>query len=276
MRVALHIPPACSNEQLARSVQRAASLDFKAVQISPLSLTVPIESERLRRILETNHLEISVHIGGIWDARKFAFSEEECAKTRKQIHYGIELCTEISSKLVSFHPPLFAINDTVNEKLLLKAKTRFYSLVEKEAVYADRLHVRLALESFCYYPFIFEGLNDFECFVESFPSEKLGVLLDVGHIYQMRINIEEAVQVFKNRLLDVHVHDATLEEDYRKATHLPLRKGSINFPRFINVLREIGYSRWLTLEVKGDEKETVESKEYLENLINGLSKHQEN
>ena len=73
--------------------------------------------------------------------------------------------------------------------------------------------------------------------------------------------------MFKLRLLNIHIHDATLEKDYQKATHLPIGKGTINLPDIINLLREVGYEGWLTLEIRGSEKEIVESKEYLEKLI---------
>jgi sugar phosphate isomerase/epimerase len=168
---------------------------------------------------------------------------------------------------VSVHPPFFATESLVSEKLQFRAKMRFLELLEEEVDFASRNHIKVALESFCYYPFIFEGLNDFAQFVSKFPSEKLGVLLDVGHVYQVGINLSEAVHVFAERLLDVHVHDATLERDYRKATHLPTGKGTIDFPVFINLLREVGYDGWLTLEIRGSEKEILDSKEYLENLI---------
>jgi inosose dehydratase len=125
----------------------------------------------------------------------------------------------------------------------------------------------MALESFCYYPFIFENLRDFAQFVSTFPSNELGVLLDLGHLYQAGISLPEAVDLFKNRLLDTHVHDATLERDFRKATHLPIGMGEMDFQEIIDILREVGYDGWLTLEIRGNEKEIAESKGYLEKLI---------
>jgi sugar phosphate isomerase/epimerase len=117
------------------------------------------------------------------------------------------------------------------------------------------------------HPFIFEDLNDFAQFVSKFPYAKLGVLLELGHLYQVGINLSEAINVFKHRLVDVHVHDATLEKDYKKATHLPIGKGTINFSNVIQRLKEIKYDKWLTLEIRGSEKEIAESKEHLERLI---------
>lgn len=72
-----------------------------------------------------------------------------------------------------------------------------------------------------------------------FRLEELSVLLDVGHLYQARICLSEAVHVFKGRLVDVHVYDATLGKDYRKATHLPIGKGAIDFSILIRLLRAV-------------------------------------
>ncbi len=83
----------------------------------------------------------------------------------------------------------------------------------------------------------------------------------------MGIDLSEAVHLFTHRLLDVHVHDATSQKDFRKATHLPIGKGTINFPDFTNLLREVGYDGWLTLEIRGNEREITESKKYLEDII---------
>jgi sugar phosphate isomerase/epimerase len=73
--------------------------------------------------------------------------------------------------------------------------------------------------------------------------------------------------MFKGRLVDVHVHDATLEKDYRKATHLPLGKGDIDFRNLVKCLREVHYDGWLTLEIRASEEEIEESRKYLEGLL---------
>jgi len=259
--------PPHSNDELVRFVRKAALLGFKAVQIGPLKDYVPIEGEDLKRVLDSLNIERNVHVGGIYDAKKLALTEEECAKAQKEIHYGIRLSKKISSTLVSIHPPFFATGNKPDRGLLLKARTRFLKLLKEEVDYASRNRIKVALESFCYHPFIFEDLNDFTQFVSKFASEKLGVLLDIGHLYQMGIDLSEAIHLLKHRLLDVHVHDATLEKEVRKATHLPIGKGTIDFLHLANLLQEAGYDGWLTLEIRGTEKEIVESKEHLESLI---------
>lgn len=275
MIVALHTAPEGffktapphSNDELHRFVRKAASLGFKTAQIGPLHDFVHIEGEFFRGVLDSLGMARNVHVGGSYDAREFATAEEEIAKARRQIHYGINLCREVGSKLVSIHPPFFAATNEIDTKLLSKARARFLQMLWDEVSLASRSHVRIALESFCYPPFIFEGLQDFLQFVSEFPLEKLGVLLDVGHVYQVGIDVFEAASLFRHRLLDVHVHDAKLDGDFRRATHLPLGKGTVSFPDFIAHLGECRYEGCLTLEVRGSEREIVESKVYLENLI---------
>lgn len=275
MIVALHTAPKGffkanaphSNGELVSFVQKSDSLGFKAVQIGPLEDYVRINVARLKKILDGLSIERSVHVGGIYDAERFALTETEYAKVWKQIRYGIMLCKGISSTLVSIHPPFFTERSKMSEELLAKAQTRFLKLAKDAAKFASQNSVKIALESFCYHPFIFRGLNDFAQFLSKFPSEKLGVLLDVGHLYQIGISLCEAVLTFKSRLLDIHVHDATREKNYKKATHLPVGKGTINFPDFVECLRGVGYDGWLTLEIRGTEEEIVESKQHLEHLI---------
>lgn len=259
--------PPYSNDELLRAVRKASSLGFEAVQIGPLGNFVPIEGRRLRTVLDHLNIERNVHVGGLYDAEKFASTQEEYVRARKEMHHGVMLCKKIGSTLVSIHPPFFATGSVVNEELQFTAKMRFLELVKEEVDFASRNHVKVALESFCYPPFIFEGLNDFAEFVSKFPSGKLGVLLDVGHVYQVGIDLSDAVHTLEDRLLDIHVHDATRDKDYRKATHLPIGKGSINFRDFSDLLLEVGYDGWLTLEVRGGEKEVVQSKQFLEGLL---------
>jgi sugar phosphate isomerase/epimerase len=99
--------PPYSNNGLLRFVRKAASLGFKAVQIGPLRNFISIEGDRLRRILHSLNIERNVHVGGLYNARKYALTEEEFTRAKEQIHYGITLCKEISSTLISIHPPFF-------------------------------------------------------------------------------------------------------------------------------------------------------------------------
>lgn len=280
MLVALHSSPKgffkssppYNADELFGLVEKAALLGFRCFQIGPTSSFTNIDGDRLRTILDKYGMERNVHVGGLYDAEKFVVSEEERNKAQKDLHRGIELSKEISSSLVSFHPP-FSKSESSGEAFSSRAKMPFLKLIEEEADFASDMGIKMALESFCYPPFIFNGLDDFMQFVSNFPPTELGILLEVGHLYQARFNLDEAIQTFRHRLLDVHVHDATHQKDFRKATHLPIGKGTIDFSQLVRTLNEVKYERWLTLEIYGNDKEIIESMEYLENLVKQLTKN---
>jgi sugar phosphate isomerase/epimerase len=259
--------PPHSNDELLKLVRKTASLGFRAIEIGPLANYLPIEGRRLRTVLDELNLERSVHVGGLFDATKFALTEEEYRRAEQQLRLGVELSEEIGSTTVSVHPPYFAAGNNTHQELLSKARSRYLQLLKRQVELAHRDKVKVAIESFCYPPFIFKNINDFASFIHQFPPEKLGVLSDIGHLYQVGISLSQSVSMFKDRLVDLHIHDATLEKNYKKATHLPIGKGTIDFSNLITLLREAHYDRWLTLEIHGDEKEVLESKQHLETLL---------
>jgi len=254
--------PPHAEDELLRLVRKAASMGFRCFEVGPLCDFAHIDGKRLKSVLSQYGLKSCVHVGGLYDAERFAKTKEEYGRMQAEIHRGVELCREIDSQLVSLHPP-FSVAKSVQDKTFVSAaKARFLRIIEEELEFACSNKIKLALESFCYPPFIFEGLQDFAQFVSHFPSAEFGVLLEVGHLYQAKFSLDKATRAFKGRLLDVHIHDATLETDFRKATHLPIGKGTIDFHNLISILHRANYDGWLTLEIHGNENEVVKSKQF--------------
>jgi len=275
MHVALHSAPLgffkskppYPNSELLRLVQKAAALGFKCFQIGPLWNFPKIEAKELKRALDRCGLEANVHVGGIYDAVKFATTEKEYVRVKNEIHAGIELCRAISSGLVSIHPPFFTTRKPEDRTVSSNARSRFFELVSRELEAASKMRIKLALESFCYPPFIFNGLRDFMRFVSRFSSNELGVLLETGHLFNAGFDVDEAISMFKRVLFDVHIHDAKVREDFAEATHLPLRLGDMDFAHLIKQLQGVGYDGWLTLEIDGNEKQIMENRLFLESLL---------
>lgn len=259
--------PPFGEEDLYRIIREAASREFKAFQYGPFEAFPNYSAERLRQTLDELGLKRSVHFGGIYEASNFSLDSAECRRAFCHIEKGIELCREIGSDLLAFHPPFFKDKRHSNERTISRAKAGLSQLVGESLPRALSVGVRLALESFCYPPFIFDGLEDFDRFVDEFPSSQFGVVLEVGHLYQRGLSPVKAIELFSERLFDVHVHDATREEDFRTATHLPIGEGEINFQAVVTCLRRAGYCGFLTLEVRGSMSEVVESKKRLEEIV---------
>jgi sugar phosphate isomerase/epimerase len=259
--------PPYGNKELEELIQKASLWGFKGFQVGPLWKLKSINGKQLKSFLDKFEMQRNVHLGGLYNAAKLSKKGKESNKTMRELCEGILLCRQISSDLMSFHPPFF-IKPYQKEEVLLKTRDVFLELIDRALDFAGNQGIRLALESFCYPPFIFRGLNDFMEFISHFPSNKLGVLMDVGHLYQAKIDLKKAINVFKSRLFDIHIHDATRQNNFRIATHLPIGKGTINFDRLIDDLQRIEYNGWLTLEIKGTRKEIIQSKDTLENLLN--------
>jgi sugar phosphate isomerase/epimerase len=258
--------PPHGNYELLGLMRKSAVLGFRAIEVGPLVDYAQIDGKGLKEVLDELRMRRSVHVGGLFDASKFASSEEEYDRMKQQMCRGVTLGSEIAANLVSVHPPFFSTEDQSAE-LRLKARKRFLGLLKEQADFARSNDIKLALESFCYPPFIFEDMNAFVQFASNFRSERLGIVLDAGHLYQAGISLSCAVQMFKDRLVDVHVHDATLEKDYRRATHLPIGKGDMDFRNLVKCLQEVYYDGSLTLEIRASEEEIEESKKYLEALL---------
>jgi hypothetical protein len=99
-------PPYDANE-LFSLVEKASNLGFRCFQIGPTSSFNDIDGNRLKNVLEKYGMERNVHVGGLYDAEKLVFSQEERNRVRRDLHVGIKLSREVSSSLVSFHPPFF-------------------------------------------------------------------------------------------------------------------------------------------------------------------------
>jgi len=261
-------PPFGEND-LYRLVREAASLGFKAFQIGPLENFPNYDVKRLRRLLDELGLERNVHLGGVYDAQAFSFGSKTYQKALDDVGKGVKLCLDIGSNLLAFHPPFFSGQVVSGERKVVvsKAKDGLRQLIHKSLKLVLNREVRLALESFCYPPFVFDGLHDFNSFVREFSPSKFGIVLEVGHLHNKGIDLSEAVSLFGDRLFDVHVHDATWNDDYKKATHLPIGKGDVDFQSLVEALRGVNYDGWLTLEIRGSISDIVESKKKLEKLI---------
>jgi hypothetical protein len=133
MKIALHgapegffkSTPPHSKTELFRLVQKAASLHFRCFEIGPLWSFAEIDAWSLKTVLDHFEMERSVHVGGLYDAKKFALTEEECNRFQQELHSGIELCEGLSSQLVSFHPPFFSIKTTLEKEICLEQGPTF-------------------------------------------------------------------------------------------------------------------------------------------------------
>lgn len=80
------------------------------------------------------------------------------------------------------------------------------------------------------------------------PLPDVGLHLDIGHCNLLveSNTVESILQQYGNRLRHVHLHD---NKGGSADLHLPLGTGSVDTPRCIRALRQVGYDGTITLEV---------------------------
>ena len=92
---------------------------------------------------------------------------------------------------------------------------------------------------------------------------KNSITFDVGHWLIQDYDVYKLVEKYANRIANIHIHDVVDGED-----HKPLGTGVLDVEKFLNVLREVKYNNYLTVEVVSDVKDTISSFQILKRLIN--------
>ena len=79
---------------------------------------------------------------------------------------------------------------------------------------------------------------------------RLGICLDIGHDFRAGSDPIKDLKRYDKRVFDIHLKDVT---EGTKAGHaIELGRGAIDFPRFVKMLRKVGYKGSLSLEYEKD------------------------
>lgn len=86
--------------------------------------------------------------------------------------------------------------------------------------------------------------------LEEIPNPRLGVTLDTGYLYYLRIPVSALLEITGDRLYHVHLRDATRTDPYRAIGH-----GEVHFPAVFRTLKAHGYTGALSLELYRTEQQ---------------------
>ncbi|MDE1870103.1 MAG: sugar phosphate isomerase/epimerase [Candidatus Micrarchaeota archaeon] len=131
--------------------------------------------------------------------------------------------------------------------------------------FAKTKNLRLMLENVPPRKYGMPSLKGFSKVIEGTPG--LMVHLDIPHAFiegGMR-GIAEYIDRFSDKVVHLHMHDNHGKQD----EHLPLGKGSINFPKVAKLLKKIDYDSTITLEVFTSNKDAAKSAKYLKRIWEG-------
>ena len=109
--------------------------------------------------------------------------------------------------------------------------------------------------------------------IEDIGSDNLGINLDPANlILYGKANPVDALKVFGEYVKDIHAKDGCYPTDGKNpGQEVPIGEGMVNFPVFIEKIKDIGYDGTLIIEreITGEQqtKDILSAKKYLEALI---------
>ena len=86
-------------------------------------------------------------------------------------------------------------------------------------------------------------------------DRRVGICLDIGHTQRAGVDPSEAAEMYKDRLLDVHIKDVTQAD--AEGTTVEIGRGVIDIPRFLKTLLAIHYQGCAALEFEKDGKDPL-------------------
>jgi sugar phosphate isomerase/epimerase len=82
---------------------------------------------------------------------------------------------------------------------------------------------------------------------------RIGMCLDIGHDLRNGCDPVEDLRKYHTRVFDVHIKDVT--DSSKAGTGIELGRGKIDFPAFVQALREVNYTGACSLEYEKDMKD---------------------
>jgi len=164
-------------------------------------------------------------------------SEREKALTL--LRQGLELAADLGAQVLLVIPavarPTTPYRDTYRLAL---------SSIRSSARWAEDLGVKIGIENvwnrFLYDPLIFR------MFIEEVGSESVGLYFDVGNVIEIS-PFEHWLEILGDMILMVHAKDYDFRERGPSGFR-PVGRGSVDWPRFIRGLRDVGYKGFINVE----------------------------
>ena len=271
----------CFKSNLNESIELAKKLGFSGIQIyattgefSPQVLTEEKKQEIKNKLNECG-LEISALCG---DMGGYGFQKEEDNPTRiEKTKRIIDLAEEFDTKVITTH-----IGVIPSDKAEPRYKVMLDALTEC-GIYAKKKGITLAIET---------GPESAATLLQFLKDTKggVGVNLDPANFVMVTDQDPvEAVEMLAEYIVHTHAKDGVMLKktdpkiiydhfatggiealnvaDYFKET--PLGEGNVDFPAYINALKNIGFNGYLTVE-RETGSNPVADIELAYNMLNGI------
>lgn len=248
------------NKAIEEDIKFAHAHGFKWVELmfehhtSPSFLSED-EIKAIKRVASNHEIKLRAHIPFIQSVVNF--NPEFMSLTKKLVFKSMEFCKIAGIGILTFHPPYayFKPLENVYKKIEKKA---FEKYIKK----AKEFGVVLALENLPQHQCPMNPLDELKRYFAAYPD--LRFTFDIGHwnTFKEKESFLTYLKEFKNKLVNIHVHDNDGEAD----KHWAIGAGNINWTIFFKCLKAIGYKGPLILEhIK--KEDFLTSKKMLEMMI---------
>lgn len=260
---------------LSYALQRIRAAGYEGVEIladiphaypgtlnSSLILEAAREVERLR--LQVSNINANCTFGFFRDPPPEAFFEPSLISPNprwrddriRMIGKAMELAKAVGADCVSITSGkmLGSISPTMADRLLNENLKRVLDL-------ADKWEMKVGIE--CEPGLFIEYAEELRAWIDRIGHPLLGANLDIGHSQVLGEDIPSAIRLLADRIWNLHVEDIPGRKHY----HLISGEGTMDWATVGNVLKEIGYNRWITVELytqtERPDEAAVKSREFL-------------
>ncbi|MBI1746612.1 MAG: sugar phosphate isomerase/epimerase [Acidobacteria bacterium] len=259
---------------LPETIRRLAEIGYDGVEIMadtphayPPHLT-PEAKRQIKAALQETGLAIAnvnaFMMCAVQDFHHPSWIEPEKKRRQLRIQHTvqcIELAAELGAKSISTEPggPL--------EDMPPEAAMEFFiEGIDQVVPIARQAGVRILIEP---EPgLLIQTSSQFLAFIGEVDSNVVGVNCDVGHFYCVQEDPAEVIVKLKEHIGHFHMEDIA---ETREHVHRCLGEGAMDFPKIIQVIRDIGYDSFLTIELYPYQENAPEvaakSLAYLRNLL---------
>lgn len=202
---------------------------------------LPFDLERIRESFGSRGLSITLH-GPYMDMNPGSADEPIRLSTAAMYAKVFRVIEHLRPKTVVLHAGYHEKKYKGNHELWLSQSLKTWPSLVSEA---ERLGTVIAVEN------IFEKEpSTLKLLMDSIESKNFGICIDAGHLRVFsKVDMEEWFRVLGPKIAEVHLHDNHGKHD----DHLPLGEGSIDIPRFLNLLAQYATDPVYTIEPHGEE-----------------------
>jgi sugar phosphate isomerase/epimerase len=241
----------CLGEPFKKMVKHITKTAVKHVEIVDEGLHA-LNKKRASKLKELAHsygLKFSVH-APFADINIASPSKCILKAMLKRLEKSIKFTSEIEALVWVFHPGL-----KTGISMFYPEVDWFQNCKTAKALYdiAEEYGVEIAIENVPEpYPFLMKNVEHFRRFYNDV-NEEIGIALDVGHA-NLNGQVELFLKTFPEKIVHIHAHDNGGKDD----EHLGVGRGTVNWDRFAELLRQVSYNKIVVVESVEHVQESVE------------------